>query len=127
MQPVRSGQPPRRRWQGGLMTQGTYTYTPYKPPITRLRSWRTAVVFLLLTALVVGGGIWMLRTYGRRAKAKPVETSAQQPWMKQSWAYQPEEQAKAKVAGGPDKDAEMLRQMAALQREMQEQREMLEA
>ena len=60
-----------------LMTQGTYVHTPYSPQVARLRSWRTALVFLLLMALVVGGGIWVLRTYGKRVKAKPVEPTAQ--------------------------------------------------
>ena len=108
------------------MTQGTYTHTPYAPPIARLRSWRTALVFLVLMAVVVGGGIWVLRTYGKRVKAKPVEPTAQ-AHLKQSWAYEPDRQAQGKVVQGTDKDAEVLRQMAALQHELQQQREMLEA
>jgi type IV secretory pathway VirB10-like protein len=109
------------------MTQGTYVHTPYSPQVARLRSWRTALIFLLLMALVVGGGIGVLRTYGKRLKAKPVEPTAQHTHLKQSWAYEPERAAQQGVATPPEKDAEVLRQMAALQHELQQQREMLEA
>ena len=94
------------------MTQGTYVHTPYSPQVARLRSWRTALIFLLLMALVVGGGIWVLRTYGKRLKAKPVEPTAQHTNLKQSWAYEPERAAQKGVATPPEKDAEVLRQMA---------------
>jgi hypothetical protein len=109
------------------MTQGTYVHTPYSPQVARLKSWRAALIFLLLVALVVGGGIWVLRTYGKRVKAKPVEPTAQHAHLKQSWAYEPERPAQGKVVPAADKDADMLRQMAALQHELQQQRELLEA
>jgi type IV secretory pathway VirB10-like protein len=108
------------------MTQGTYVHTPYSPQVARLRSWRTALIFLLLMAIVVGGGIWVLRTYGKRLKAKPVEPTAQHSHLKQSWAYEPERAAQKNTATPPDKDAEVLRQMAAMQHELQQQRELLE-
>jgi type IV secretory pathway VirB10-like protein len=109
------------------MTQGTYVHNPYSPTIARLQSWRAALIFLLLVALVVGGGIWVLRTYGKRLKAKPAEPTAQHTNVKQSWAYEPDHGAQKSAATPPDKDAEVLRQMAAMQEELQKQRELLAA
>ena len=108
------------------MTSGTYTYTPHTPLIARLRGWRAALAFLLLVAVVVGGGIWLLKTYGRSLKPKTAATAAQTPVPKQSYAYEPESPAKG-TAAVPEQDATLLRQMADLQRELQEQREILDA
>jgi type IV secretion system protein VirB10 len=109
------------------MTQGTYVHNPYSPTIARLQSWRAALLFLLLIVLVVGGGIWVLRTYGKKLKAKPAEPTAQHTHVKQSWAYEPERTAQKSAATPPDTDTEVLRQMAAMQHELQQQRELIEA
>ena len=51
----------------------------------------------------------------------------QPSWIKEAVAYAPEDQAATKAAATPDRSAEIMRQLAAMQQEMQAQREALEA
>ena len=57
----------------------------------------------------------------------PVESLIQPSWIKEAVAYAPEAKAAAKAAATPDRSAEIMRQLAAMQQEMQAQREALEA
>ena len=110
------------------MTNATYTNPLYRPGVVRLRAGRLIGVLLLLMTLVVGGGLWFLHTYGRKVKTPPVESTTGPAWMKQSVSYPPDAQETAKAGKpAPDRDAEILRQLAALQRQLQEQQEALEA
>jgi type IV secretory pathway VirB10-like protein len=85
-------------------------------------------LIVLVMALVVGGGLWFLHAYGRKVTTKPVESTTNPAWMKQGITYPPEAQATEKAgAQAPDRSAEILRQLAALQQQLAEQQAALEA
>jgi type IV secretory pathway VirB10-like protein len=115
-----------RRW-GDVMTTATYTQSQYRPGVVRLRTGRLFVVLLLLVLLVVGGGLWVLSTYGKRVQTKPVESATTPAWIKQPVSYKPDDAAPKVAAATEDHTADMLRQLAAIQQQMQEQQEALDA
>ena len=82
---------------------------------------------MLLLAVLAGGGFWLLSTYGKKVVTAPVESLVQPSWIKEAVAYAPEDTAATKAAATPDRSAEIMRQLAAMQQEMQAQREALEA
>jgi type IV secretory pathway VirB10-like protein len=111
------------------MTNATYTHTPYRPGVVRLRAGRLIALIILVMALIIGGGLWFLHTYGKRVTPPSVDTSATNPaWMKQGIHYPPDKVTSPEtMAAAPDRSAEILRQLAALQQELQQQRDAIEA
>ena len=110
------------------MTTATFSHQPYRPGVVRLRVGRLVVLILFVMALVVGGGLWFLHAYGRKVTTKPIESTMSPSWMKQGIAYPPDAQAAEKaVAQVPDRSAEILRQLAALQQQLSEQQAALDA
>ena len=80
-------------------------------------------------ALVVGGGLWFLHAYGRKVTTAPVESTRAPAWMKQGISL-----SARRPGDGPGgrcprliADAEILRQLAALQQQLQEQQAPLDA
>ena len=108
------------------MTQGTYTQDLYVPRVSRLYGWRLAALLLGLMVVIVAGGIYVLKTYGRKLGAKATPAATHTAATKQSWAYEPEAPAKGSAAQSADPNTELLRQMAKLQGELNEQRDILE-
>jgi hypothetical protein len=110
------------------MTTATYTQPQSRPSVVRLRAGRLIALILLVMALVGGGGLWVLHTYGRRVQTKPVESAINPAWLKQRVSYPSDAHETAKaVTPAPDRSAEILRQLAALQKQLQEQQEAIEA
>jgi type IV secretion system protein VirB10 len=110
------------------MTTATYIQQSYRPGVVRLRVGRIVALIVVAMALVVGGGLWFLHAYGRKVTTKPVETTMSPSWMKQGITYPPDAQAAEKaVAQSPDRSAEILRQLAALQQQLSEQQAAIEA
>lgn len=101
------------------MTTATFSHQPYRPGVVRLRVGRLVACIILVMALVVGGGLWFLHAYGRKVTTKPVDTTMSPTWMKQGITYPPDAQAAEKAAAqNPDRSAEILRQLAALQQQL---------
>ena len=73
------------------------------------------------------GGFWVLSTFGKKVVTAPVESLIQPSWIKEAVAYAPEDKATKAAAAPPDRSAEIMRQLAAMQQDMQSQREALEA
>ena len=46
---------------------------------------------------LVGGGFWVLATYGKKVVTAPVESLVQPSWIKEAVAYAPEPAAAAKA------------------------------
>ena len=109
------------------MTTATYTNPAAVPGVVRLRAGRLGVLLLLLLAVLVGGGFWVLSTFGKKVVTAPVERIIQPSWIKEAVAYAPEPTAAAKAAPAPDRSAEILTQLAAIQADMQKQRDELAA
>ena len=85
------------------------------------------MLLFLLLALVGGGGFWVLATFGKKVATAPVEQTIQPSWIKEAVAYAPEDRSAAKSAPvPPDREAELRKQLAAMQQEMQAQREALD-
>ena len=109
------------------MTTATYSNPLYQPAVVRLRTRRLAVLLFLLLAVLVGGGLWVLSTFGKKVVSVPVESLTQPSWIKEAVAYAPEATATTKAVASPDRSADIMRQLATMQQEMQAQREALEA
>ena len=85
-------------------------------------AWDSASCSLL--AALAGGGFWLLSTFGKKVVTAPVESLVQPSWIKEAVAYAPEADAADQGGGAPpDRTAEIMRQLAAMQQEMQAQRE----
>ena len=80
------------------MNTATYTHTPTAPPVVRLRTGRLLAVLVVVALALVGGGFWVLATYGKKVVTAPVESIIQPPWIKEAMAYAPEPAAAAKAA-----------------------------
>jgi type IV secretion system protein VirB10 len=110
------------------MNTATYTQPQYRPGVVRLRVGRVVACIVLAMAVVVGGGLWFLHAYGRKVTTKPVENTMSPTWMKQGITYPPETQKTAQaIDAPPDRSAEILRQLAALQQQLAEQQAAIEA
>jgi type IV secretion system protein VirB10 len=110
------------------MTTATFQHPSVRPPVVRLRVGRLVGVIVLAMALIVGGGLWFLHTYGRKLRSTPVETTTTPGWMKQGITYPPEPQKMAQaVDAPPDRSAEILRQLALLQQRLAEQQAAIDA
>jgi type IV secretion system protein VirB10 len=110
------------------MTTATFRNQPYRPGVVRLRVGRLVALIVLVMALVVGGGLWFLHAYGRKVTTKPVESTMSPTWMKQGITYPPDAQKLAQAnEAPPDRSADILRQLAALQQQLAEQQAALEA
>jgi type IV secretion system protein VirB10 len=110
------------------MTTATYTQPQYRPGVVRLRVGRVVALIVLAMALVVGGGLWFLHAYGRKVTTKPVESTMSPAWMKQGITYPPDAAKTAQaLEAPPDRSAEILRQLAALQQQLLEQQAAIEA
>ena len=109
------------------MTTATYTNPAAVPDVVRLRAGRLGLLLVVLLAVLGVGGYWLLSTFGKKVQTTPAESLIQPSWIKEAVAYTPEPQAAAKAAATPDRTAEIMRQLAAMQQEMQAQREALEA
>jgi hypothetical protein len=110
------------------MTTATFNNPPYRPGVVRLRVGRLVAVIVLVMALVVGGGLWFLHAYGRKVTTKPVEHAMSPTWMKQGITYPPDAQKTAQaIDAPPDRSAEILRQLAALQQQLAAQHADIEA
>ena len=59
-------------------------------------------------AVLVGGGFWVLSTFGKKVVTAPVERIIQPSWITEAVAYAPEPTAAAKAAPAPDRSAEIL-------------------
>ena len=108
------------------MTAATYTNPASQPGVVRLRAGRLVLGVVLLLAALAVGGFWVLATYGKKVVTAPVESLVQPSWIKEAVAYAPEATATKAAAVAPDRSAEIMRQLAAMQQEMQAQREALE-
>ena len=80
----------------------------------------------MLLALV-GGGFWVLATYGKKVVTAPVESIIQPPWIKEAVAYAPKPAAAAKAAGPTERETVLAEQLTALQEEVKTQRAVLAA
>ena len=109
------------------MTTATYTNPATVPGVVRLRAGRLGLLLVVLLAVLAGGGFWVLSTFGKKVVTAPVESIIQPSWIKEAVAYAPEDKAPKVAAAPPDRSAEIMRQLAAMQQEMQSQREALEA
>jgi type IV secretion system protein VirB10 len=110
------------------MTTATYTQQSSRPGVVRLRVGRIVALIVIAMGLVVGGGLWFLHAYGRKVTTKPVETTMSPGWMKQGITYPPDAQKTAQaIDAPPDRSAEILRQLAALQQQLAEQQAAIEA
>jgi type IV secretion system protein VirB10 len=110
------------------MTTATFTNQPYRPGVVRLRVGRVVALIVLVMALVVGGGLWFLHSYGRKLTTTPAESTVSPTWMKQGITYPPDAQKTAQaIEAPPDRSAEILRQLAALQQQLAEQQAAIEA
>jgi type IV secretion system protein VirB10 len=110
------------------MNTATYTQQSYRPGVVRLRVGRIVALIVVAMGLVVGGGLWFLHAYGRKVTTKPVESTMSPGWMKQGITYPPDAQKTAQVIDAPpDRSAEILRQLAALQQQLAEQQAAIEA
>jgi type IV secretory pathway VirB10-like protein len=110
------------------MTTATFRNQPYRPGVVRLRVGRLVGLIVLVMALVVGGGLWFLHAYGRKVTTKPVASTMSPTWMKQGITYPPDAQKLAQASEAPpDRSADILRQLAALQQQLAEQHAAIEA
>jgi hypothetical protein len=57
------------------MNTATFTNQPYRPGVVRLRVGRVVGLIVLVMALVVGGGLWFLHSYGRKLTTTPAEST----------------------------------------------------
>ena len=114
---------------GGRHDDGDlYAIPAYQPGVVRLRPAAWRLLLFLLLAVLAGGGFWVLSTFGKKVVTAPVESIIQPSWIKEAVAYAPEATAATKAAAGPRIAApRSCAQLAAMQQEMQTQREALEA
>ena len=95
--------------------------------MVRLRAGRLALLLLVLLAVLAVGGFWVLSTYGKKVVTAPVESLIQPSWIKEAVAYAPERHGRDEGRPSPTAAPRLMRQLTALQQEMQTQREALEA
>ena len=70
---------------------------------------------MLVVLALVGGGFWVLATYGKKVVTAPVESIIQPPWIKEAVAYAPEPAAAAKAAVPTERETVLADQLTALQ------------
>ena len=109
------------------MTTATYTNPPSQPGVVRVRAGRLGLLLVVLLAVLAGGGFLVLATYGKKVVPAPVERLVQPSWITEAVAYPVEERAAAPAAAPPERNAELLRQLATLHQEVRDQRAALEA
>jgi type IV secretory pathway VirB10-like protein len=97
-------------------------------PVTRLRVGRVVLLALLTFVALIGGTIWLLTTKAHPLLTPTVDSTAWPAWMRQSQIYPQNEPLVPKTAEVvPDPHAALLAKLAALQAEMERQRQELEA
>ena len=115
-------------WHGGRHDD-CHLYESPLPAGRGARARRTpgAALLVLLALALAGGGFWVLATYGKKVVTAPVESLVQPSWITEAVAYALEARGAARAAAPPERNAELLRQLATLHQEVQAQRAALEA
>ena len=97
-------------------------------PVTRLRLGRVVLLIFVAGATVLGGTVWLLTTKARPLLTSTVDSTAWPAWLRQAQTYPTSEPEPAKAAAVvPDPNAALLARLAAIQAEMERQRQELEA
>src|SRR5712691_5764499 len=121
---------PGRSNLGGekAMNAATFSRPPSLVPVTRLRLGRVVLLAVVTMATIVGGAIWLLTTKARPLLTATVDSTAWPAWLRQTQTYPTSEPEPAKAAAvTSDPNAALLARLAAIQAEMERQRQELEA
>jgi hypothetical protein len=97
-------------------------------PVTRLRVGRVVLLAVLGLTVVLGGAIWLLMTKARPFPMPNLDNTAWPAWMRQAQTYPTSAPDPPKPAPpATDPNAALLAKLAALQAELERQRQELEA
>jgi hypothetical protein len=102
---------------------------PWPAPVaTQLRLGRVDLLGALTLAGLIGGAVWLLSTQARPLVAAAVDSTAWPAWLRQVQSYPPTEPEPAKAAAVvPDPNVILLAKLAAIQADLERQRQELEA
>jgi len=111
------------------MRGATFSQPPPRPwhPVTQLRVGRLILLAMGTLALLIGGAIWLLSTQARPLTTPMTDSTAWPAWLKQAQTYPAAVPDPPKAAPVPDPNAAILAKLAALQAQLEEQRQAIEA
>src|SRR5207244_2167168 len=110
------------------MRPATFTRPPWVLPVTRLRVGRVVLLAIVTMAVGLGGAFWLLTTKARPFLTPTADSTAWPAWLRQAQTYPVAEVEPPKPAApAPDPNAALLAKLAALQAELERQRQELEA
>jgi type IV secretory pathway VirB10-like protein len=111
------------------MRPATFSRPPWAGlPVTRLRVGRVVLLAMVTFAALIGGTIWLLRTQARPLTMPLIDRTAWPAWMRQAQTYPTSEpEAPKPAAPATDPNAALLAKLAALQADLDRQRQELEA
>ena len=110
------------------MNAATFSRPPSVVPVTRLRLGRVVLLAVVMLTAVVGGALWLLTTKARPLLTPTVDSIAWPAWLRQAQTYPVAEAEPPRPAvPAPDPNAALLTKLAALQTQLDEQRQVIEA
>jgi type IV secretory pathway VirB10-like protein len=97
-------------------------------PVTRLRVGRVILLAVVTFVALIGGTIWLLTTKARPFVMPNIDSTAWPAWLRQAQTYPaPEPEPPKPAASVTDPNAALLAKLAALQAQLEEQRQAIEA
>ncbi len=110
------------------MRPATFSRPPWALPVTRLRVGRVVLLAVVTCATLIGGTVWFLTTKARPLTMPNIDITAWPAWLRQAQTYPTPEPEPAKAAAPvPDPNAALLAKLAALQAQLNEQQQAIEA
>ena len=114
---ARTGRTRRRTWEGGHDEHRHVYPHPHRAPRRPSPHRRLLAVLVVVVLALVGGGFWVLGTYGKKSRHRFLESIIQPPWIKDAMAYAPEPAAAAKAPVAHRHYPLLAEQLTALQEE----------
>ena len=110
------------------MRPATFTRPPWTLPVTRLRVGRVVLLAVVTFVALIGGTMWLLTTKARPFLTSTIDSTAWPAWLRQAQTYPATEPEPSKAAAPvSDPNAALLAKLAALQAQLNEQQQAIEA